>query len=315
MPLQLLFILSRLHYNVLITKPEGVMGMVTETKVRYFLTLAEELHFGRAAKRLYISQQGLSYQIASLEKDLGVQLFIRDAKCIRLTDAGKKFAELFACLEHDIQRILKQYQGQSGDTLAVAYFENMDIGPMLFEIRDHLQRTRSDLKMQILSIRSFSAIFQAFASGDLDAAILPMSVDLPDGFASATLCLDPTYALFGADFPNAQALCALDDVEKGIILAGPDHNCIYRRMDDFFQNRPEVQMHSEPGMSCGAELILIKSGMAMGFGGEHSILYRDGSLLRFPLGDAIPLSIIWRKRYRHPCLTELTRMLKEKLQV
>ena len=46
MPLQLLFILSRLHYNVLITKPEGVMGMVTETKVRYFLTLAEELHFG-----------------------------------------------------------------------------------------------------------------------------------------------------------------------------------------------------------------------------------------------------------------------------
>ena len=122
-------------------------------------------------------------------------------------------------------------------------------------------------------------------------------------------------ALFGADFPNAQALCALDDVEKGIILAGPDHNCIYRRMDDFFQNRPEVQMHSEPGMSCGAELILIKSGMAMGFGGEHSILYRDGSLLRFPLGDAIPLSIIWRKRYRHPCLTELTRMLKEKLQV
>ena len=132
--------------------------MVTETKVRYFLTLADELHFGRAAKRLYISQQGLSYQIAALEKDLGVQLFIRDAKGLRLTDAGKKFAELFGCLEHDIQRILEQYQGQSGDTLAVAYFENMDIGPMLFEIRDHLQRTRSNLKMQILSLRSFSAI-------------------------------------------------------------------------------------------------------------------------------------------------------------
>ena len=55
--------------------------------MRYFLTLADELHFGRAAKRLYISQQGLSYQIASLEKDLRVQLFIRDAKGLRLTDA------------------------------------------------------------------------------------------------------------------------------------------------------------------------------------------------------------------------------------
>lgn len=291
------------------------MGMVTETKVRYFLMLADELHFGRAAKRLYITQQGLSYQIASLEKDLGVQLFIRDTKGIRLTDAGKKFAELFSCLEHDIQRILEQYQGQSGDTLAVAYFENMDIGPMLFEVRDHLQRTHNGLKMQILSIRSFSAIFQAFASGDLDAAILPMSVELPDGFASSTLCLDPTYVLFGEDFPNAKNLRTLDDVNEGIILAGPDHNCIYRRMDDFFRDRPEVQMHNEPGMSCGAELILIKSGMAIGFGGEHSILYRDSSLLRFPLEEAIPLSIIWRKRYRHPCLTEITRMMKERLQI
>lgn len=288
--------------------------MVTETKVRYFLTLADELHFGRAAKRLYITQQGLSYQIASLEKDLGVQLFIRDAKGIRLTDAGKKFAELFSCLEHDIQRILEQYQGQSGDTLAVAYFENMDIGPLLFEIRDHLQRTRSDLKMQILSIRSFSAIFQEFANGSLDAAVLPMSVDLPDGFASSTLCLDPTYVLFGDDFPNAKFLHTLDDVHDGIILAGPDHNCIYRQMDEFFRDKPNVQMHNEPGMSCGAELILIKSGMAIGFGGEHSILYRDSSLLRFPLGDSIPLSIIWRKRYRHPCLTEITQMLKKRLQ-
>lgn len=289
--------------------------MVTETKVRYFLTLADELHFGRAAKRLYITQQGLSYQIASLEKDLGIQLFIRDAKGIRLTDAGKKFAELFACLEHDIQRILEQYQGQSGDTLAVAYFENMDVGPMLFEIRDYLQRTHSNLKMQILSIRSFSAIFQEFANGTLDAAVLPMSVELPDGFAASTLCLDPTYILFSDDFPNAQMLRSLDDVNEGIILAGPDHNSIYLRMDDFFQDKPGVQLHNEPGMSCGAELILIKSGMAIGFGGEHSILYRDSSLRRFPLSDSIPLSIIWRKRYRHPCLTEITQMLKEKLQI
>lgn len=291
------------------------MGMITETKVRYFLTLAAELHFGRAAKRLYITQQGLSYQIASLEKDLGVQLFIRDAKGIRPSDAGKRFAALFACLDHDMQRILEQYQGQTGDTLVVAYFENMDIGPMLFEIRDHLQQTRSSLKMQILSIRSFSAIFQEFSSGNLDAAILPMSVELPDNFDSSTLCLDPTYALYGSNFPNACALRTLNDVDAGIILGGPDHNCIYRRMDAFFRDKPQVQMHSEPGMSCGAELILIKSGMAMGFGGEHSILYRDSSLLRFPLGDTIPLSIIWRKRYRHPCLTELTHMLKEKLQV
>lgn len=86
--------------------------------LRYFVAVAEELHFGRAAERLHMSQQPLSRQIWHLESELGVQLFHRTKRRIQLTETGRAFLDqarqVLAKAEQAIQVARQVNRGEVG---------------------------------------------------------------------------------------------------------------------------------------------------------------------------------------------------------
>jgi DNA-binding transcriptional LysR family regulator len=86
--------------------------------LRYFIVLAEELNFSRAAERLHMAQPPLSQQIRSLENELGLQLFDRTTRPLQLTPAGQVFLEkarqVFLQVEQAMLSAQRASQGEIG---------------------------------------------------------------------------------------------------------------------------------------------------------------------------------------------------------
>ncbi len=81
------------------------IGIMELRHIQYFKVLAEELHFGNAAKKLFISQPPLSRQIKELENELKAELFLRNNKKVELTEAGRYFYERTAVIIQELDQI------------------------------------------------------------------------------------------------------------------------------------------------------------------------------------------------------------------
>ena len=141
--------------------------------LNYFKTLAEELHFGKAAGKLYISQPPLSRQIKELEDELGVTLFLRNNKRVQLTEAGKYFLhqvnEIIQNIEHS-KNITQQIHNNVSGTFRLGYISSTPKA-MLAKVLKKIEAKYPYLHVHLFETSSLKQKL-ALENGKLDLGIV-----------------------------------------------------------------------------------------------------------------------------------------------
>ena len=171
--------------------------------LRYFLAVAEELHFGRAAARLYISQPSLSTQIQKLEDSLGTPLFVRTSRHVELTLAGRALLDearlVLATMERAVERVRLAGAGLAG-TVRLGYAP-----PASFETLALLLGAVSEDSPNVTVVPSehFSAEVPArVLAGDIDVGIA-LHPERMSGVESEPLRVESVAAVLGESHPFA----------------------------------------------------------------------------------------------------------------
>ncbi|WP_433561834.1 LysR family transcriptional regulator [Nocardia sp. CA-151230] len=153
-------------------------------QLRYFVTVAEEANFTRAAARLHLAQPGLSAQIRQLERELGQPLLDRSSRSVTLTPVGEAVLPLARAALDQVERITHTVDEFTGllrghvrvGLISGAAGDEIDIAQVLADFhRDHPQIGIS------LTEDTSDAMYTAVRRGDLDIGLLSISADLDPG--------------------------------------------------------------------------------------------------------------------------------------
>ena len=167
--------------------------------LRYFVAVAEELHFRRAAERLHISQPPLSQQIRGLEEEIGVQLLTRDRRGVALTAPGKAFlAEariVLGAADHAVETARRVGRGELGD-LSVGFVGSTMYGRVP-EFLLAFRQERPGVRLRLQEMTSGAQI-AALAAREIDIGFLRPPI-AAEGITVEILFEEPLVVALPAD--------------------------------------------------------------------------------------------------------------------
>lgn len=265
--------------------------MLDLRKLRYFLTVAEELHFGRAAQRLHLAQPPLTRQISALETELGFRLFDRTSRTVTLTAQGQHFLPYArAALEHArlAQDIAAKLAAGSTGQLVVGYASSIALSELFSQTLQAFAQRFPDVQLTLVESASGS-MHTHVLDGRIDVG---MSRLLPEagqtGVEALSLGQEPLVAALCSDNP----LASQDEVtlaqlsEYPLILFPSDYGSgLNGSIEHLYQRRGLALRPGPAGRQITSIIALVAAGQGVSLVPQCTrTLAREGVVYR-PLAD------------------------------
>ncbi|MEU7897733.1 LysR family transcriptional regulator [Nonomuraea sp. NPDC049152] len=271
--------------------------------IEIFLTLAGELHFGRTAEQLRVSQARVSQAIRKQERLIGGALFERSSRAVRLTPIGERLLEdlrpAYEQIQAGLRKAIDSSRGVSG-TLRIG-FVGVAAGQLLVQAAARFNERYPDCEVQIREAQINAAI-EWLRIGEVDLLVTGFPLIDPDLVMGPVLMTEPRLLAVPAGHPFARRTSvSLEDLALDkMIQAGGSIPDSWR--EDRTPRRTPSGRPIEPGPSADTfqeVLALVSAGQGVFPVGEQARLYyARPDIVYVPFDDAEPLEwgLIWRAK-------------------
>jgi DNA-binding transcriptional LysR family regulator len=189
--------------------------------LRTFIALAEELHFGRAAERLRITQPSLTQQIQRLETSVGTQLFERSTRRVEITPTGQELLRRSRDILAQVDEAFRRSETGSSQSLTIGFCGTIGYD-MLPQIVAQSRRRVPELALTARGEMYSREVLNELRAGRVDLALVYGPVTDPE-VATRTLRSEPLGMLLAADHPLAQrADLRITDFARERLVVGED---------------------------------------------------------------------------------------------
>lgn len=252
--------------------------------LRYFLAVAEEQHFGRAAARLFVGQPSLSQQILQLERELGSRLFDRGPRGVRLTEAGTLLVpHARAAVERvtEAVEVLRRHaEGQTGRlTVGILAHGAAELTP---PILGAMRAAHPEVAVRLVAL-GFSEVEAAVVEGSVAVALLrtPVSDERIDvlelGREPRSVMLSATHRLAEAD-----RLSFAEIGDEPVVTSGAD---LPRRWQDFWscvdERGAQPRSAGDPQDTARGTLLTVGSGLGVAIAPLSAARYFPDPSIRY----------------------------------
>jgi len=280
-------------------------------ELRIFLVLADELHFGRTAERMGISQPGVSEAVRVLESRLGVRVFDRTSRRVRLTPAGeglkRDLVPALAALDRALAETSELSCAVRG-LLRVGFVLTTE-GPALSRLIAAFQARYPACEVRLQEVETFDA-YRALRRGDIDVLCNWLAVDEPDLTASAAfayyqraLAVAATHRLAGQPAVSIEELAG----EEVALLPPTTPPAVYDLLVPPLTPSGHPIRRTQPVQTINEILSLVARGRIVHPTSSTVPIFNRDDVVLVPIDDLppLPLGLVWCVSRENPRIRAL----------